>query len=129
MAVPNNKKDFNKINDRSSKDKTPTHEQLEEKFKVHKDVTDNPRHKAQVDKYRNNYLNTKSKQEVKEGIQLKNLKDGVNIGLHPEEGKNAVIKTHDHQRKEIRKTSWKEVKNYYKKHYSLEKKFNDKARD
>ena len=128
MAVPDNKNDFNKLNYRPSKEKAPTHEQLEQKFKVHKEVTDNARHKAQMDKYRNNYMDEKSKQESKEGMQLKHFKDGVNIGVHPKEGKEAVVNTHDKQREAIRKTSWKETKSYYKNNYSLEKNFNEKTR-
>lgn len=128
MALPDNKNDFNKLNYRPSKEKAPTHEQLEQKFRVHKDVTNNARHKDQMDKYRNNYMDAKSKQESKEGVQKKHFKDGLQKGHYTEKDIRGMESNHAIQQEAIRKTSWKEAKTYYKNNYSLEKNFNEKSK-
>lgn len=123
------KNEFNKTNNRPDKSKVPTHEELERKFLNHKNVTDNTKHQAQIDKYRNNYLDTKQKQEVRDGVQNHQFTQAVHTGFQSEKNRKGMEQNQQLGHERSRKEAWKEVKNYYKGNYSVAKNFNEKAPD
>lgn len=120
---------FNKPGNIADKTAVPGHHELEEKFRNYKDVTQDAKHRAQIDKYRNNYLDAKTKQDAKAGVENKYFKDGVSLGVNTEKGRKGMEQNQQYRQEQIRKSSWKDAKNYYAENYSLQKDFSEKAHD
>jgi len=109
-------------------DNIPKHLELELKFQKHKAVTPNTKHRAQMDKFRNNYMDKKTIRDHKDGAEKFLFDMGVEEGFQSESDRDGLEQNQRYRHEQLRKTSWKEAKIYYKTNYSLEKKFNEKSK-
>lgn len=80
-------------------------------------------------KLENEYLARKQEKEVYQGMQNRNLKMGIEIGIHHTDSHGKVTGNQEKGMQELRDTIMDEAKKYYKDNYSLGKNFDDKSRD